>query len=84
MYIPAFLPCPKCNTGPFVGRVKKGYLHGGHLRGDCHCGYVSTGSLLDQYDLQDVAYTDKELQSLNIQWNETVREMTRIYGVDNA
>ena len=78
MYMPAFLPCPKCNTGPFVGRVRKG-----RLRGDCWCGYVTTGFYTDKYDLRNITYTDSELQSLNIRWNKVARDMIRIYGVDN-
>ena len=71
MYIPAFLPCPKCHTGPEmqrdgVGRPPYAY---------CKCGEMDIVAIDygDEWDIGTV-----EIQNLNILWNLVVLELQKL------
>ena len=78
MYIPAFVPCPICLTGPILERNAEGGLYG-----FCFCCYVSTKGRGDEMGPWIVNPSDDEIQAFNIDWNVEAQEMTRIHGVDS-
>lgn len=66
MYMPAFLPCPRCNAGPNMEFIQLGR---GGVISKCSCGFCTVG-----YTNNKNLTVDEQLEIVNRAWNQLVRE----------
>lgn len=64
MYIPAFLPCPKCQSGPNLRRDFRG-----NPVAECNCKKI----LMTTWgDYRNDSFDEDEIKRLNVCWNEMI------------
>lgn len=68
MYIPAFLPCPHCHSGPDVSRDQYN-----NPLAECSCGRSRMSTWLEVNSNEPLI--EEELVRLNIAWNEMILEI---------
>ena len=65
MYIPSYLPCFKCFTGPDIWRD-----YDGRVIADCGCGHISVA--VDSTNHSEDSFDDDEMKRIAREWNSII------------